>query len=165
MAYSTSGSIARGRVDWLNPLFLILTVVGIIISSYLTYTHFSNSIIICTPDHSCDTVNQSIYAYFPPKSGIPVSLLGLIGYVILAGLQIARWRISRMAVMDFNTISTRGRLDMVLFLGTLLGVVFSLYLTAMELWVIHAICWWCVGSAITISLLFILSVLRIWATE
>ena len=52
---------------------------------------------------------------------------------------------------------------MVLFVAALGGLIFSAYLTAMELFVIHAICWWCVGSATIITLLFAITVARVWA--
>jgi uncharacterized membrane protein len=147
------------RLDW---VFIGLTLVGIGISSYLTWAHFTNTSIICTADRSCDTVNHSSWAYFPPNWGIPVSILGLIGYFVLGGLGVLRLRLAQRPAEE--VWKRLGQLDMALFVGTLGGVIFSGYLTAMELWVIDAICWWCVASAITMTILFIISVVRIWNT-
>lgn len=152
--------VTSTRLDW---VFIGLTLIGIGISSYLTWAHFTNSSIICTADRSCDTVNHSSFAYFPPNWGIPVSILGLLGYLGLGGLTVMRLRLAqRPAELVWKT---RGRLDMALFVGTLGGVIFSGYLTAMEIWKLNAICWWCVASAITITLLFVIAVVRIWNAD
>ncbi len=161
VATAQASSFSRSlSLDW---LFIGLTVVGVGISLYLTWAHFTDTSIICTADRSCDTVNRSAYAYFPPKWGIPVSILGVIAYLGLAGLAFYRRKIVQTSAEA--TRFTRGQLDMTLFVATLGGVVFSGYLTAMELWVINAICWWCVASALIISSLFIISVVRVWALD
>ena len=153
-------SLNSNRLDW---VFIGLTLVGVVISSYLTWAHFTNTSIICTADRSCDTVNHSSYAYFPPNWGIPVSILGLIGYLGFGALGVLRLRLAQ--ARAGLAWKRRGQLDMALFVGTLGGVIFSGYLTAMELWVIDAICWWCVASAITITILFIIAVTRIWNAD
>ena len=140
----------------INIAFLVLCVIGIGIASYLTWTHYTDTPILCTADHSCDTVNRSSYAYFPPTWGIPVSVLGLVGYLILTGLTIARLRSVSL------TGRSSSRLDLALFIVTFGGVIFSAYLTAMEIWVINAICWWCVSSATIMTILFVTSVTRVW---
>ena len=145
----------------LDLIFIGLCLVGIGISGYLTWTHFTDTPIICTADQSCDTVNRSAYAYFPPNWGVPVAVLGLLGYLLIAGLGLARWRLPDRV----GAVQARGRLDLALFITTLGGVIFSAYLTAMELWVIHAICWWCVASALTVTCLFGIVLLRIWNSE
>lgn len=145
----------------LDLAFLALTLVGLGISGYLAWTHFTYTPIICTADRSCDTVNRSSYAYFPPNWGIPVSYLGLVAYLGLLGLGVWRWRTARQLALSADGGST-SRLDLTLFVATLLGLIFSAYLTAMELFVIHAICWWCVGSATVITLLFGIAVARVW---
>jgi uncharacterized membrane protein len=148
------------KANRLDLVFIGLTLVGIVISSYLTWAHFTNSSVICTADHSCDTVQHSSYAQFPPNWGIPVSILGLIGYLGFGTLGVMRLRLAQApAGLAWKR---RGQLDMALFVGTLGGVIFSGYLTAMELWVINAVCWWCVASAITITVLFIIAATRIW---
>ncbi len=143
----------------LDLAFIVLTLIGLGISAYLAWTHFTYTPIICTADLSCDTVNRSAYAYFPPNWGIPVSYLGLLAYLGLLGLGVWRWQTA------LSTDSGRGstsRLDLTLFVATLGGLIFSAYLTAMELFVIHAVCWWCVGSATVVTLLFGIAAARVW---
>ena len=146
----------------LDVVFVALTIVGLGISGYLSWAHLTYTPIICTADLSCDTVNRSAYAYFPPTWGIPVSYLGLASYLALFGLGLWRLRAARQMALSGTGGSLLSRLDLTLFIGTLLGLIFSAYLTAMELFVIHAVCWWCVGSATIITLLFAISVTRIW---
>jgi uncharacterized membrane protein len=141
---------------WFDLAFIVLTLIGIGVSGYLAWTHLTFTPIICTADLSCDTVNRSAYAYFPPNWGIPVSYVGLAGYIGLLGLGLGRWRVAA------GRKGSTARLDLSLFVATLIGVIFSVYLTAMELFVIHAICWWCVGSATIITLLFGIAVARVW---
>jgi uncharacterized membrane protein len=77
--------------------------------------------------------------------GVPVALLGLIGYVgILASLLLPDREETRLATLGM----------------TLIGVGFSGYLTYRELFSIHAICEWCVSSAVILSFLFICAVIR-----
>ncbi len=158
---ASSKASSTSQAGGLDLIFIVVCVIGIGISSYLAWTHFTDTPIICTENQSCDTVNRSAYAYFPPNWGIPVSVLGLAGYLLMAGLGLARWRIAGLP----DAYRRLSRLDMGLFVATLGGVIFSGYLTAMELWVIHAICWWCVASAITITLLFIMAMIRVWNAE
>jgi uncharacterized membrane protein len=146
--------------SWLDPAFIGLAVVGLGISGYLAWAHFTYTPIICTADLSCDTVNRSSYAYFPPGWGIPVSYLGLVAYVSLLGLGLWRWRVARRLALAGG--GSPAVLDLTLFVATLVGLIFSAYLTAMELFVIHAVCWWCVGSATVITLLFGIAVARVW---
>ncbi|MBN9392803.1 MAG: vitamin K epoxide reductase family protein [Chloroflexi bacterium] len=158
-AVPTGQAVARpARLDL---VFTALTVIGIGISGYLSWAHLTYTPIICTADLSCDTVNRSAYAYFPPTWGIPVSYLGLVAYLALFGLIIWRMRVARQAVLVGGN-GLLSRVDLGLFVATLLGLIFSAYLTAMELFVIHAVCWWCVGSATVITILFGIATARIW---
>jgi uncharacterized membrane protein len=81
-------------------------------------------------------------------------------YILLAGLVITRKVIS--GRVTEKSLELRGRLDWVLFILGLLGVVFSGYLVAMSLFVIQATCIWCMSSATTITLLFICFAIRLW---
>ncbi len=158
-----AGSVTRP--NRLDLVFVALTVVGLGISGYLSWAHLTYTPIICTADLSCDTVNRSAYAYFPPTWGIPVSYLGLVAYLVLFGLGVWRLRLGRQVIVSGAEGRMLSRLDLALFIGALLGLIFSAYLTAMELFVIHAICWWCVGSATVITLLFAITVTRVWVGD
>lgn len=142
-----------GRV--FDAATLLLCLVGIGISGYLTYTRFAHTIIPCFDNSSCETVNSSKYALL---LGIPVATLGLLAYIMLLVGGITRLVIVNRR--NEEILVWRWRLDLALFLVSLIGIAFTVYLKAMEIFVIGAICIWCVGSAITISLLFILYLIR-----
>jgi uncharacterized membrane protein len=120
-----------------------ISVLGLCIASYLTYIHFEDIKPLCFADGGCETVQASRYAKFV---GIPVPVLGLLGYVgILFSLLIPG---------DIGRAITA--------LLALFGFGFSMYLTWLELFRIKAICQWCVASAILMTVLAILTVWRLW---
>ena len=126
-------------------LITILAVLGLGVSGYLTYTHLFGVPIYCGGASSCELVNSSRYAFLGP---IPVSLLGLIGYLAIL-------------VLSFIPTNDDRQWPAQLIFGVaLIGVMFQLYLTYVELFVLYAICYWCVASQILILLIFILSLPR-----
>jgi uncharacterized membrane protein len=121
---------------------LVLATVGLGVASYLTYVHYAGIKPACTAGESCTKVQTSIYSEL---AGVPVALLGLIGYVaILASLLAPSGEASR-----FVTVAL-----------TLGGLGFSAYLTYRELFSIHAICEWCVSSAVIMTMLTYLALWR-----
>jgi uncharacterized membrane protein len=126
-------------------LITILTLFGLGVSGYLTYTHLFGVPIYCGGASSCELVNSSRYAFLGP---IPVSLLGLIGYLAIL-------------VLSFIPTNDDRQWPAQLIFGVaLIGAMFQLYLTYIELFVLHAICYWCVASQILILLIFILALPR-----
>jgi uncharacterized membrane protein len=113
-----------------------LSVLGLGIAGYLTVVHYSGGDPACLAGGGgCHTVQESDYAKLV---GVPVPLIGLIGYlVVLASALLA---------------GDRGR--MLGLFATLIGFGFSLYLTYLELFVIEAICQWCVASAVVMTAAF-----------
>jgi len=126
----------------LRILLIVLTVIGLGIASYLTYVHYAGIKPACTAGESCTKVQTSIYSKL---AGVPVALIGLIGYVTILGSLLApQGETSRLATMSF----------------TLVGFGFSAYLTYRELFSIHAVCEWCATSAVIMTILMCLSVWR-----
>lgn len=123
----------------------ILAVLGIGVSGYLTFTHLSGAPILCGGSSSCEVVNASRYAYLGP---IPIALLGLGTYVALAVLSVIPVR------------EDRTWPDLAIFGLSLIGGLYSLYLTYIELFVLHAVCWWCAISAVLILLVLVLAAPR-----
>lgn len=118
-----------------------LAIAGIGIAGYLTYVHYADVQVLCVRGGGCETVQKSSYAML---AGVPVALLGLIGYVALLGSLLVPGEAGRAA-------------------GALVAVVgfgFSAYLTYRELFTIHAICQWCVGSAVILTILAVLTIVR-----
>lgn len=121
---------------------IAVAVIGLGIAAYLTIVHYAGGEPVCAIAHGCATVQKSSYAEL---LGVPVALLGLLGYVaILCSL-----------VKDTET--TRS-VTALLAIG---GLGFSLWLTYVEIWELEAICIWCVGSAICMALLAALSTTRL----
>jgi uncharacterized membrane protein len=116
-------------------LLLALAVAGLGISSYLTYTHWAHASVACGGLGSCNEVNNSKYA---EVAGLPVAFLGALSYLALIGSALAWlwWRPSGLAwsVMFFWGLS-------------LVGTLYSAYLTYVELFVLEAVCIYCVASA------------------
>lgn len=123
----------------LRTAMVLLTVLGLGVASYLTYVHYSGSPILCVRGGGCETVQQSAYSKL---AGVPVALIGLIGYVVILASLLA-------------PVSERTRLATTAF--TAVGFGFSAYLTYRELFSIHAICQWCVGSAVVMTVLVCLA--------
>lgn len=125
---------------------LLLAIVGTGIAAYLTYVAlWEEGNAFCTGIGDCKRVQQSEYARVGP---FPVASFGLAMYLgMLLLLAVRRWRPAtaarRFAVWTFT-----------LALG---GVVYSGYLTWLELVVIQAICVWCVGSAAVVTGIFLLA--------
>jgi uncharacterized membrane protein len=122
---------------------LVLAVLGIGIAGYLVYVHYADIDPVCNIAHGCHKVQTSDYAKL---AGIPVALLGLLGYVTLLGaLLVPQGEAARMVAA----------------LVALVGFGFSMYLTYRELFTIDAICQWCVASAILMTGLAIICTVRL----
>jgi uncharacterized membrane protein len=119
----------------------VVAVLGLAIAGYLTYVHYAGLHVLCLSSGGCETVQASSYAKL---AGIPVALLGLLGYAaILASLALPR---------DLQVTTGAGL--------AMIGFGFSAYLTYRELFTIEAICQWCVGSAVLMTVLLILTLIR-----
>lgn len=133
---------------WLR-VSAVLCGLGIVVSGYLASKRLTGGSLACTRWAQCDVVNNSLYSKF---LGIPVSFIGLVAYLMLLALAVAALR-------------TDGRVQRQMLLLSLLfsigGVGFSIYLTYIEVYVIEALCSWCVASAIIIALLAILGVVNV----
>jgi len=130
--------------------FPILAALGLIVSLYLWYVHVSGTTALCVGVGGCETVNASSYSEL---AGMPVAFLGALTYFVL----LVSWLIRPRLAMNMRAWVSLG-----IFALTLVGVLFSAYLTYLELFVIYAICPWCVTSAIIITILFLLALHEVW---
>jgi uncharacterized membrane protein len=120
---------------------IALALAGIAIAGYLTYVHYAGVDSVCAIAHGCEKVQTSEWSKL---AGVPVALLGLLGYVGILGATVRDGEAGRLAAVGL----------------ALTGLVFSGYLTYREIWTIDAICIWCVASAIVLALLAALSTVR-----
>jgi uncharacterized membrane protein len=121
---------------------LVLAVAGLGVAAYLTYVHYADVKPLCTIAHGCVKVQTSRYAKL---AGVPVALLGLIGYALLLA---SLWVPGERGLIAGALIA----------LG---GFGFSAYLTYREVFTIRAICQWCVISAILMALLALVTMTRL----
>jgi uncharacterized membrane protein len=116
---------------------LLLVVAGAAISGYLTVVRLLGEAAVCGPSGGCAAVAASEYSAIV---GIPVAVLGFALSVVLAGCALAWW------------LRSERRALLAAYLLLLLATLFVAYLTFIELFVIKAICVWCVAYAGTVVL-------------
>ena len=130
------------RLDWTIP---VIAVLGLGVAAYLSYVETQGARAICGPVGDCNAVQSSPYARL---LGVPIGVLGVGGYLLMLAAWVwPRWRHDRLAAYA----------PLALFGLAFFGVLFSLYLTYLEPFVIGAVCAWCLSSAVLITLLMVLS--------
>ena len=124
-----------------------IALVGVGIATYLVYVHYADIKPFCVAGGGgCEKVQTSDYAKL---AGIPVAVLGLAGYLAILASLFVRGDLGRLAGAAI----------------ALSGFGFSMYLTYREIFTIEAICQWCVASAVLMTLLAILTTVRLLKAE
>ncbi|HEY9448380.1 MAG TPA: vitamin K epoxide reductase family protein [Gemmatimonadaceae bacterium] len=123
----------------------LVALVGALVALYLTLYKIGVIGVLSCNIGSCESVNTSRWATF---LGLPVAAWGLGTYIVILALALAGLQ----GVAPLQTARATAAI-------TTWGVLFSAWLTYLELFVIHAICMWCVISATLMLLLFVTSVL------
>ncbi len=126
-------------------LVALVALAGVFVASYLTLYKLGYIGTLACAVGSCETVQTSKWATF---LGFPVGAWGVAYYIFVLGLAIAGLT---------GQFADSRRISEILVALTTFGLLFSLWLTYLELFVIHAICQWCVISAILATMLFIVS--------
>ena len=126
---------------------LALSVLGLLVSAYLTYEHFTAASTFACPENAtlnCVKVTTSEYAVV---LGAPVAVLGLVFFVVMTALTLPfAW--------DRGVALDRVRLG-----ASAVGVVSALYLVWVELFRVDAICLWCTAvHVISVALFAVLAV-------
>lgn len=133
----------RGRLSPLPPengwLIPALALAGLGVAAYLAYIETSLTPAVCGPVGDCNAVQQSEYARL---FGIPIAFYGLVGYVAILTL----WLTQRLARIPLVRLAPTG-----IFAIAVVGVLFSIYLTFLEPFVIGATCIWCLTSALLMT--------------
>jgi uncharacterized membrane protein len=126
----------------LRTSIVAVALAGLAVAAYLTYVHYAGLRPLClSGGGGCETVQTSDYAKL---GGVPVALLGLLGYGAILG--------SVLLPDDVGVPAGAGL--------ALIGFGFSAYLTYRELFTIEAICQWCVLSAVLMTILLALTLTR-----
>ncbi len=132
-------SLAEGR---LRAIAVFVATLGIAVATYIAVAEADGGAPACfAGGGGCETVAESSHSELV---GINVAALGIFGYVLLLGAALLRGDGPRLAG----------------FALALVGFGYSVYLTYLELFVIDAICQWCVASAILMTMLFAVNAVR-----
>lgn len=137
---------SRRLPAWLDLAIPVLTIAGMGVAGYLSYVETQAVAAVCGPVGDCNAVQSSPYATL--FGVLPVGVLGLIGYVAILAAW-GWWRFGAGRLASYAPLAMFGM--------ALVGVLFSLYLTYLEPFVIGAACIWCLTSAVIITLLMLLS--------
>jgi len=128
---------------WATP---ILSIIELGVAGYLSYVEVTQVEAVCGPVGDCNVVQQSEYALL--FGVLPVGVLGLAGYVAI----LIAWVVGHYGQGMLADLATAAILGMTTF-----GILFSIYLTFLEPFVIGATCAWCLTSAVLMTMLFLLS--------
>jgi uncharacterized membrane protein len=137
-------------INWVQWGLILLAIAGLGVSAYLMWGYtVEGAQLSCGGSSGCETVKESPYANI---MGIPLPVLGLLSYFVLLVLVVLQGWFS----------AKKGQwtpyMALAIFGISLVGVLYSAYLTYLELFVIYAICRWCVTSAVIMVAIFILSI-------
>lgn len=120
-----------------------MALAGLAVAGYLTWAHYADTSVVCPVGGGCETVQESSYAEI---AGIPVALLGVLGYAVILGLIAWDAPVARLAAATL----------------AFTGLLFSAYLMVLQLFVIDAVCTWCaVNDVVLAPALAVLTGLRL----
>lgn len=114
-----------------------VALAGIALAAYLTYVHYQPTALVCSVGGGCETVQESKYAVI---AGIPVAALGLAAWIAALVLVIWDSELARILVIALAVVA----------------LAFALYLVVLQLFVIDAICTWCMLNDLVLTPAFAL---------
>ena len=132
----------------LRQITIALTIIGLLVSIYMTIYKITNNETMCIGSSGCSEVNASRYS---EVNGIPVAVLGVAGYAAILALLFLE---QRPGLFQQNG-------SMMFFGISLLGFLFTLYLIYVEVALIKAYCPFCLTSQAVMTIIFIISVIRL----
>jgi uncharacterized membrane protein len=132
----------------LTQVTVALTIIGLLVSIYMTIYKVTSNDNMCVGSKDCSVVNASKYS---EVNGIPVAVVGAIGYASLLGIL---WLERKPGFFKDNG-------SMIFFGISLIGFFFTLWLIYVEIALLKAYCPFCITSQITMTVIFILSVVRV----
>lgn len=133
---------------WLYRISVILVVIGLLVSVYMTIYKVTSNDALCLGSGDCSTVNASRYS---EVYGIPVATVGIAGYLAIL---LTHWYEQRDKFFEKNG-------PMLIFGLALAGFLFTLYLIYVEFAILRAYCPFCLASQSAMTLIFIISIFRL----
>lgn len=134
------------KLYWLS---IALACLGVLVSIYMTIYKLTSNNAMCLGSGDCSTVNASKYSMV---YGIPVAFVGVLGYAAILGLLVLEKRAGEFFAKN-STLAIFGL--------AVTGFAFTLYLVYLEIFVIKALCPFCITSQITMTILFIITIVRL----
>jgi uncharacterized membrane protein len=133
---------------WLYRISMILVVIGLIVSIYMTIYKATSNDALCLGSGDCSTVNASRYS---EVYGIPVASVGIAGYLAIL---LVHWYERRDEFFEKNG-------PMLNFGMALTGFLFTVYLIYVEFAILKAFCPFCLASQTAMTIIFIISIIRL----
>ncbi len=133
---------------WLYRISILLSILGLAVSIYMTIYKITSNDALCLGSGDCSTVNAS---RFSEIYGIPVATIGITGYF---------------AILLTHYFEQRDKFfkqngPMAIFGMSLTGFLFTVYLIYVEIAIIKAICPFCVASQTFMTIIFVISIIRL----
>lgn len=141
-----TGAVLTGSWRW--RISILLALVGLVDSIYLTWVKLANAYSSCIGIGDCEVVNQSRFAEL---WGQPIALYGALAYLAILVLLVSETLVNQMR--EWSTLAVFGL--------TMAGTLYSAYLTYLEIAVLRAICPYCVLSAVAMLGLWGIAIARV----
>lgn len=136
--------------DWVIP---VLSIFGLGVASYLSYVEITDVTAICGPIGNCNDVQRSPFATL--FGILPVGILGAIGYIgILSAFLVQKFAPSSLLQRQLFQQPLHKLITLALWGMAWFGIIFTIYLTYLEPFVIGATCIWCISSAIIMTIIY-----------
>jgi uncharacterized membrane protein len=142
VGYTFLKDSAPDEISWSRRVIPLLAIIGLGVALYLSYVEITQSKATCGPVGDCNSVQQSPYARL--FGFLPVGTLGAAGYIAI----LIAW-----LFQQYGPDSWRSNSSLAIWAMGWFGVIFSIYLTFLEPFVIGATCMWCITSAIVMTLI------------
>ena len=136
------------RLSRIEIALVALAIIGLLVSVYMTIYKITSNDSMCIGSKDCSVVNASRYSEI---YGIPVAVIGLLGYAVILTV----------LLLERNPGFFKQNGAMLLFGLSLTGFLFTLYLIFLEIALIKAYCPFCITSQAAMTIIFILSVIRL----
>jgi len=133
---------------WLYRISIILVVIGLLVSIYMTIYKATSNDALCLGSGDCSTVNASRYS---EVYGIPVASVGIAGYLAIL---LTQWYERRDKFFEKNG-------PLLIFGMALTGFLFTVYLIYVEFAILKALCPFCLTSQAAMTIIFIISIVRL----
>lgn len=137
---------------WLYRASIVLVIIGLLVSIYMTIYKISGNDGMCLGSGDCSTVNAS---RFSEVNNIPVAVFGIVGYAAILFVHL----------FENRNEFFRKNGTLLIFGMSLTGFLFTIWLVYVELALLNAICPFCVTSQVAMTIIFIIAVVRLFQNQ